>query len=245
VVVLTQEDSSSPAHRLYTDYVESGARGELATELWGRIPATMGEAYKLLGGIREAYGSVPDELEVLKKAMKTNMRRLGVLTSKASENIDRLDRGAIETGQQPYALGGSSLILNKIAYITSLSSLGVEGYAPLFFVADYDGVQAELLNTRVPSPSIRGLLFRYPAGPEYENAPIYELPNPPEPWLEKALKNLRGNYRSLLRNADPQVRDKGLLNLEQAITIPRCLVPAGCSSQDTNSSSQLPTGRDS
>ncbi len=221
MVDLTQEDNRPPAHRLYTEYVESGARGETATELWGRIPATMGNAYKLLGGIREAYGSAPDELEDLKKAMKANMRRLGVLTSKASENIDRLDRGAIEAGQQPYALGGSSLILNKIAYISSLSGLGGEGYAPLFFVADYDGVQAELLNTRVPSPSPRGLLFSYPAGPEYENAPIYELPNPPEPWLDKALESLRGNYRGLLRDADPQVRDRGLLNLEHAITILR------------------------
>lgn len=219
MVDLTQEDNSPPAHRLYTDYIESGARGETATELWGHIPATMGETYKLLRGIRDAYGSAPDELEDLKKAIKANMRGLGVLTSKASENIDRLDRGAIETGQQPYALGGSSLILNKIAYISSLSGLGGEGYAPLFFVADYDGVQAELLNTRVPSPSPRGLLFSYPAGPEYENAPIYELPNPPEPWLEKAVENLRGNYRGLLRDADTQVRDRELLNLEHAITI--------------------------
>ena len=221
MVDLTQEDNRPPIHRLYTDYVESGVRGETATELWGRIPPTMGEAYKLLGGIREAYGSAPDEIEELKKAMKANMRGLGVLTSKASENIDRLDRGVIETGQQPYALGGSSLILNKIAYTSSLSDLGGEGYAPLFFVADYDGVQAELLNTRVPSPSPRGLLFSYPAGPEYENAPIYELPNPPELWLDKALESLRGNYRGLLRDADPQVRDRGLLNLEHAITILR------------------------
>ena len=219
VVDLTDEESGPPAHRLYTDYVESGARVEAATELWGNIPATMGEAYKLLGGIREAYGLAPDELEDLKKAMKANMRRLGVLTSKASDNIDRLDRGAIETGQQPYALGGSSLILNKIAYISSLSGLGGEGYAPLFFVADYDGVQAELLNTRIPSPSPRGLLFSYPTGPEYENAPIHELINPPEPWLQKALESLRGNYRGLLRDTDPQVKDRGILNLEHAITI--------------------------
>ena len=217
---MTQEDSPL-AHRLYTDYVENGARGETATELWGSIPATLGEAYRLLGGIREAYGPAPDELEDLKKAMKADMRRLGVLTSKASENIDRLPNGAIETGQQPYALGGSSLIFNKIAYISSLSGLGGEGYAPLFFVADYDGVQAELLNTRVPSPSPRGLLFSYPAGPEYEDAPIYELPNPPESWLEKALENLRGNYRGLLRDAESGVREKGLLNLEHSLSILR------------------------
>lgn len=219
MIDLTQEVKGAPVHRIYTDYVESGAQRETATELWGKIPVNMGSAYKLLGGIREAYDSIPDELEDLKKAMKTNMRGLGILTKKASENIDRLDRGAIETGQQPYALGGSSLILNKIAYITSLSGLGGEGYVPLFFVADYDGVQAELLNTRVPSLSPRGLLFSYPAGQELENAPIYKLPNPPEAWLKKALESLRGNYRGLLRNTDPGIRDRGLLNLEHSITI--------------------------
>jgi hypothetical protein len=101
VVDLTQETSGPPAHRLYTDYVETGARGETATELWGSIPSTMGEANKLLGGIREAYGPIPDELEDLKKAMKANMRRLGVLTSKASESPTPSEAPASSSTRSP------------------------------------------------------------------------------------------------------------------------------------------------
>lgn len=209
----------SPVHLLYTEYILGGGRGDVAEELWGRIPATMWEAYGLLGEVKGRYGPPPGELGELKEAIRADMERLGVLTSKASARIDRLGEGAIETGQQPYALGGSSLILNKIAYIESLSGLGREGYVPLFFVADYDGVQSELLNTRVPSPSQSGLLFSYPVGPGYEGSPIYEVPNPPEGWLEGALESLRGNYRGLLRHADQATMERALLNLDHAITI--------------------------
>jgi len=218
---LAQEDVRPPVHRLYTAHVEGGSPSGVAEKLWGSIPSTMGEAHGLLAGVMEQYGGASEGLEKLQRAMKDNMRRLGVLTSKASDNIDRMATGVVETGQQPYALGGASLILNKVAYIASLSRLGGGDYIPLFFVADYDGVQPELLNTRVPSPSPRGLLFSYPVGPELEGSPIYEVPNPPEEWLEKALEKLRGNYRGLLRGFDPERRDRMLLNLDHGVTILR------------------------
>ena len=216
---MDQENHLPPAHRLYSSYIETGAGSEIARELWGQIPATMGEAYKKLVKIRAEYGDPSDEIEALKKMMKNYLRGLGLLTSEASENIDKLDKGAVEAGQQPYALGGSSLILNKIAYIKILASLGDHGFTPLFFVADYDGIQAELLNTRVPSPSPRGLLMSYPTRPELEGSPIYELPNPPEDWLTKTLARLRSNYRGLLRDADPHLRERALLNLDHALSI--------------------------
>ena len=216
---MAQENHLPPAHRLYSSYIETGARSEFVKELWGRIPATMGKAYKQLVEIRAEYGDPSDEIEDLKREMKSHLRRLGLLTSKASENIDHLDRGAVEAGQQPYALGGSSLILNKIAYVKALAGLGDHGFVPLFFVADYDGVQAELLNTRVPSPSPRGLLASYPVRPELEGSPIYELPNPPEGWFKQTLERLRSNYRGLLRDADAQRKERTLLNLDHALSI--------------------------
>ncbi len=216
---MDQENHLPPAHRLYSSYIETRAKSEFVKELWGRIPATMGDAFRLLVEARDQYGSLSDEIEALKKAMKSYLKWLGLLTSKASENIDCLDRGAVEAGQQPYALGGSSLILNKIAYIKALTGLGDHGFTPLLFVADYDGIQAELINTRVPSPSPRGLLLSYPLTPELERSPIYELPNPPEEWLKQTLKKLKSNYRGLLRDADPHLRERALLNLDHALSI--------------------------
>jgi len=216
---MAEEDVLRPAHELYTSHVEKGVSGGLAEELWGRIPATMGEAYGLLKGVKAQYGETSDSLEELKGAMKSNLRRLGILTSSVSENIDRLEDGVVETGQQPNALGGPSLILNKIAYAKSLSVLGEEGYVPLFYVADYDGVQPELTNTRVPSPSSRGVLISLPTSPEQEGVPIHEISNPPEAWLSQTLEKLMSNYRGLLNGVDGRLRERALMNLDHALTV--------------------------
>ena len=179
----------------------------------------MGEAYGLLRGVKVQYDQTSDSLEELKGAMKSNLRRLGILTSMVSENIDHLEHGVVETGQQPNAIGGPSLVLNKIAYAKSLSGLGEEGYVPLFYVADYDGVQPELTNTRVPSPSSRGVLISYPTSPEQEGVPIHEIPNPPEAWLNQTLEKLTSNYRGLLNGSNGQLRERALINLDHAITV--------------------------
>ena len=216
---MAKEDNLRPAHELYTSHVEEGVSGGLAEELWGRIPATMGEAYGLLKGVKAHYGETSDSLEELKGAMKSNLRRLGILTSSVSENIDRLEDGVVETGQQPNAIGGPSLILNKIAYAKSLSGLGEEGYVPLFYVADYDGVQPELTHTRVPSPSSRGVLISYPTSSEQEGVPIHGISNPSEAWLNQTLEKLTSNYRGLLNGVDGQLREQALMNLDHAITV--------------------------
>lgn len=218
---MSSEIERQPAHILYTEHIENREARGLALELWGNIPATMGDAYKQLVETRKAYGSASDALEELKKAMKGHLRRMGVLTSKVEETIDAMDRGVVEAGQQPYCLGGSSLILNKIAYIRTLSAIGDDGFSPLFYVADYDSVQPELLNTRVPSPSPKGLFVSYPSGPEYKGSPIYELPNPPEHWLTETLEKIEGNYRGLLRKERPEVRERALQNLSHAFTMLR------------------------
>jgi hypothetical protein len=179
----------------------------------------MGEAYKLLVKKRGDYGPAPNELEELKKAMKCNLRRLGILTSKVVYGIDHLDEGVIETGQQPMCLGGPSLVLNKIAFIYSLSNLGDDGFTPLFYVADYDGVQPELLNIRLPSPSSRGLVLSYPVEQGMENAPIYRLGNPPEDWLMDTLERIEGNLKGVLSGVGMEAQSSTLRNLAHASTV--------------------------
>jgi len=213
------ENGRRPVHVLYTRYVERGENREIAERLWGRIPANMGAAYKALGDVRRGYGEPADVLEGLKKEMKSDLRRRGILTSNVAENIDRLEYGVVEIGQQPMCLGGPSMILNKVAYASSLCGLGGEGFVPLFYVADYDGVQPELLNIRVPSTSPRGLLISYPAEPEYVGGPIHLLPNPGEEWMKKTVEKIEGNYRGILRGLEPHVRDRMILNLAHALTV--------------------------
>lgn len=209
-----------PVHILYQKYTEKDPAGEYATRLWGRIPANMAECHGYLAEIRAKYGTPPAELEGLKKAIKAQMRGLGILTKKAEARIDALDRGAVETGQQPNCLGGPSFIFNKMTYIATLAGLG-GGYVPLYYVGDYDSVQAELLNIRVPSPSARGMLITYPSPPEYEGAPIRRLPNPDEEWLRKTLEKVESNYRGLLKGVEPARQEKVLQNLAHVNTVVR------------------------
>jgi uncharacterized protein YllA (UPF0747 family) len=207
-----------PVHTLYQKYAEKDPEGEYATRLWGRIPQNMAECHGYFGEIRAKYGAAPTELEGLKKAIKSQMRELGILTRKVSLKIDSLDRGAVETGQQPNCLGGPSFIFNKITYVSTLAGLG-GGYIPLYYVGDYDSVQAELINIRVPSPSARGMLITYPSPIEYEGAPIRRLPNPDEEWLSKTLEKVESNYRGLLKGVEPIKQEKILLNLSHVFTV--------------------------
>lgn len=194
-----------PAHLIYLDAVNGGNMKSLAESLWGTIPQTMGEAAAQLPRIREQYEVDMDNLEALKKQMKSQLRQLGVLTNRTASRIDSMHNGVIETGQQPMVLGGPSLILNKIAYTASLAGM-TEGMVPLFYVADYDGLQPELVNMWLPSPSPRGLLVSYPTEPGMENMAIHDVPSPSEEWLRETLKRIEENYRGLAKGTPQQAQ---------------------------------------
>lgn len=213
-------DDLPQAHFIYSGYVRDGSRAELAEALWGVIPATMGEAASLLKEIRERYGSPPEELEGFRKALRGYQRELGLLTGRVGESIESLDAGVAEAGQQPMCLAGPSLILNKIAYAHALCGVGGD-YVPVFYNADYDGVQAELLNIRLPSPSARGLLITYPAGPEYEGSPIHMLPNPPEEWLNQTVEKITGNCKGIMNGVEPDAQEHVMRNLDHMLTVIR------------------------
>ena len=214
------EENTIPAHLIYSDYVERGLRGELAEALWGRIPLTMGEAYEVLVRKRSEY-RVSDELEGFKKALKGLQRSMGLLTGRVEESIDRMDRGVVESGQQPMCLGGPSLIMNKVAYTHNICGLGGDGFAPVYYNADYDGVQPELLNIRLPSPSPRGLLLSYPAEPGDTGVPIRLLRNPPEEWLRKTVEKIEGNARGIMKGVDQGTQERVMMNLRHGLTILR------------------------
>lgn len=198
--------------------MQNHENNQIALQFWENIPVTLGKAYKELLKIKEEYVENV-ELEKLCTEIRNNLKSLGVLTDETEKNIDRLRNGVVESGQQPMPLGGTGLILNKIAYSRSLCSLGSEGFSPLFFVADYDGVHHELLNIRTPNPSETGLLTSYPAPPEYINSPIKMLPNPSEKWMKESLEKIVGGYKGLMKGVDHEIQENVLKNLRHVITV--------------------------
>ena len=170
--------------------------------------------------MRRRYESILDGMEELKKALRHQLRRWGLLTSRVVENIDLLDQGVIEAGQQPLCLGGPSLIINKVACSWKLCNIGdTKQFVPMYYVADYDGVHNELLNIRIPSPSPRGILISLPIDTEIVGCPIYELSNPPEAWLRDEIEKIRINYRGLLKGASQHIQERKIQNLDHALTV--------------------------
>lgn len=210
------ENNRPPAHMIYSDYVKSKKKDGLASQLWGEIPYTLGKAADQLPTIAKRYGELP-QLDPLKKAMKKNLRKHGLLTGKTSDAIDRMHQGVVEAGQQPMLMGGPSLILNKVAYATSLAAEA--SMVPLFYVADYDGVQPELTNTRLPSPSSKGLHLSYPTEPRDDNLAIYEVDVPDEEWFKGVMEKIDSNYRGILGDVETRKREKIQQNLSHIYSI--------------------------
>ena len=209
-----------PPNRLYSNFIETGEHREIVESLWSQVPLNLMEAHKIAEDLRSNFGEIQDRIEELKKAMKHQLRKWGILTSRVEENINRIEQGVIEAGQQPMCLGGPGYILNKVACTWKLCDIGdPRRFVPLYYVADYDGVQNELLNIRIPSPSPKGLLISLPAEAGLFDSPIYELSNPPEVWLRRTIERIRSNYRGLLKGVDQ--REIKLRNLDHALTIVR------------------------
>jgi uncharacterized protein YllA (UPF0747 family) len=217
---LSEQDNRPPAHYIYGNHVKERKTESLATELWGHIAHTMGEAAELLPKYRAEYGDTTDELETLKGIMKTNMRKLGILTGKTRDIIDIMHKGVVEAGQQPNFMGGPGLVLNKISYAVSLSGLSDE-FVPLYYVADYDGVQPELINMRLPSPSSKGLQLNYPVQPNENNLAIYKVKLPREDWFLKTMEKIDSNYRGILKELPNEKREMVQKNLDHVYSVIR------------------------
>jgi hypothetical protein len=220
VHILSEQDKRPPAHNIYGNHIKERKTQSLATELWGHIASTMGEAAELLPTIRAEYGKTKDELEAIKLIIKENMRKIGLLTGKTKEAIDNMHRGVVEAGQQPNFMGGPGLVLNKISYAISLARIS-EGCVPLYYVADYDGVQSELTNMRLPSPSSKGLQLNYPVQPYDNNLAIYEMGLPKENWFIKTMEKIDSNYRGILKELPNEKREMVQKNLDHVYSVIR------------------------
>ncbi|MFA9436782.1 MAG: bacillithiol biosynthesis BshC [Candidatus Bathyarchaeota archaeon] len=217
---MSEHDDRPAAYNIYADHVRDRKSSGLATELWGHISHTMGEAADLLPKARSEYGETSDELEALKVHMKNNMRGMGLLTGKTREAIDEMHNGVVEAGQQPNFMGGPGLVFNKISYAVSLAGMD-ENIVPLYYVADYDGVQPELTNMRLPSPSSKGLQLSYPVQPSEHNLSIYEFKLPGENWFMKTMEKIDSNYRGILKELPAEKRDLVQKNLDHIYSIIR------------------------
>ena len=135
-----------------------------------------------------------------------------------------LRHGAIESAHQTVVLGGPAYILNKPITAKTIAKLSAErdvNFSTYFCVADYDIVQPELTNIRVPVFGSGGTLISFPVPEGYEYSPMNVLPLPGKDWYSQAEDSIRDSYRPMFKVLEGATRVLFEERMEQALSIIR------------------------
>ncbi|MHA2385003.1 MAG: bacillithiol biosynthesis protein BshC [Candidatus Thorarchaeota archaeon] len=216
------------ALEIYQRFVWKGEHSDLAKDLFDVPVRTMSGFIERAKKIREGYSNTGWHTEERKeeaiKAIRNANRRLGSLTPKVAESIEKLYGGTVEAGHQSIVMGGPCYVLNKAASALSLMSMGTATdlqISSIFFVADYDGVQPELINHRTPNMGQEGHLVRFPVDKEYEFSPVSAVPLPGNKWYNQVEEDIRNSYRPLMKAVEKSARIVFNERLEQALALTR------------------------
>ncbi|MFQ6123297.1 MAG: bacillithiol biosynthesis BshC [Candidatus Heimdallarchaeota archaeon] len=181
---------------------------ELQEYFWGIVPTSIGDA------LRTSYTKTLPQtneylIDGLEKVLWRYHLKLGILTEKVEENLSKLREGVIITGQQPAPCGGKGFIGNKISTICKLAKLSEENsktLVPVFYVADYDGIQSEITHTHFPNPSSSKSVAISITAEELVGRAANTLQLPGPRWLKIVIEELSNLYTEFFADTSPPVR---------------------------------------
>jgi uncharacterized protein YllA (UPF0747 family) len=215
-------------YNVYLDFIWRGTQRDLAQTLYGSPPLTLEDICTHIGGLVEQYQKTlwhtEERMRLVENALVSSNRSLGCLTPKVITNIQSLKNGAIESAHQTVVLGGPAYILNKAATAKSLVDICAEKSVEIgsfFCLADYDIVQPELTNIRIPVMGSGGTLVSIPVPEGFENSPVSVLPLPLEDWYSQTEEVIRESYRPMFKGVEAPSRTILEERLEQALSIIR------------------------
>ncbi|MFX0095910.1 MAG: bacillithiol biosynthesis BshC [Candidatus Hodarchaeota archaeon] len=201
---------------------EQAAQGqfsELTKLLWGAIPLRLGDLRSALPKTTINQSS----LESLHRILFKHHQNLGFLTPEVERCLEDLvsGKGIIEVGHQTLFFGGPLFLPNKVFFTSKLAEWS--NLVPLFYVADYDGVQNELTITRFPRiSSAQGLALKLLLK-DFENtsAPIRLVPRPKLSWILEMVDKVRETYNELFKASRIKGNHRPFLknNLENILDI--------------------------
>ena len=210
------------------NYIWKGEYEKLAELLYSSPPITLDEVAERATSIRDQYAStlwhIDERMDLLEKILISSNRELGNLTPEVEESIRTLRHGAIESAHQTVVLGGPAYILNKPITAKTIAKLSAErdvNFSTYFCVADYDIVQPELTNIRVPVFGSGGTLISFPVPEGYEYSPMNVLPLPGKDWYSQAEDSIRDSYRPMFKVLEGAARVLFEERMEQALSIIR------------------------
>ncbi len=192
------------------DTLYNSDKSDITEYFWGVVPKTIGEAIRV-SETRKLPSINENIIDSLVKVLKRYHAKLGILTEKVEENLSRLGEGVVLTGQQPAPFGGKGLIGNKIALTCKLAQLSNtisnSPLIPVFYVADYDGIQPEITRVNYPNPSsAKSVSISITTDDELEGRAASNLQLPSHKWLVTRGNELFASYSEFFASTNPSVR---------------------------------------
>ncbi|MEM2142370.1 MAG: bacillithiol biosynthesis BshC [Candidatus Thorarchaeota archaeon] len=210
---------------LYQSYIWRGEHAELARYLYDDPPITIDAVPREAEQVLEAYGQqgTLDESRIsqLQSVLLRLSQRIGILTPRVRVSINNMGSGVVEAAHQTVCMGGPVFMLNKAATARRVADFANGQMAPVFFVADYDVVQPELINVRTPGPDSEGNLISIPVPRGYEHSPAGTLPLPDAEWYVQVEHSVRHSYSTLFKTLEPKTRVLFQERLESALALVR------------------------
>lgn len=215
-------------NRIYHDFIWYHEGEELASILYDTPPTTLDSfserAAQILSSYKETLWYMNEKMDLLEKALLKSNKRLGCLTPDVRTSIKNLRNGAVEAAHQTVMLGGPIYILNKAATANRIAAFCLNSGLALskyFYVADYDNVQTELTNIRVPVLGQWGTLVSMLALEGFESSPVSVLPLPEKDWYNQIEDDIRSSYRPMFKMINGAARLVYEERLEYALAIAR------------------------
>ena len=213
---------------VYQAFVWKGENAELAKDLYDTPVETIGgvtdRATRLIAAYKTAAWHSAERIETIARTLTHVCGEIGCYTPRVRESIERLGAGVVEASHQSVVMGGPVYILNKAATARRVATLAHErglDLSPVFFIADYDMVQAELTNIRTPVPGQDGNLVSVPVPEGYEHSPVSRLPLPGYDWYSRTEDSIRAGYRPLFKSMGALHRSMFDERLEQCLALTR------------------------
>ena len=210
------------------NYIWKGEDEKLAKRLYNSPPITLDGIAERAIALRIKYADtlwhIDEKMNLLERALISSNRELGSFSPDVKASISSLKQGAVESAHQTAVLGGPAYILNKPITAKRIVELCAEkdvNLSTYFCVADYDIVQSELTNIRIPVFGQGGTLVSIPVPQGFEHSPVNVLPLPGNDWLNQIEDDIRNSYRPMFKILEGASRVLFEERLEHALAITR------------------------
>jgi hypothetical protein len=216
--------------KYYLLYALKGQESWISEGMKDLIPQSMSDAFSLAKKVnRETEKDTNgDETKLaLGKIFENTNKKYNILTDKAKRHLEDFitdDKSlGLEVSHQPKFLGGERFLFNKIACGAAFTNID-EKVIPIFYVADYDKVHAELIKTKFSqwnSPNGFSISINPEIEKKFLDKSIKNLPLPSVTYLAEIFQEIRKKYVNSISSCLDDKWHKQLLEerLEEALRL--------------------------